>query len=126
MGRPLCGPDDYSRWRERVDRQRVSGLSVDQYCQNEGIARSSFYRWIRRLGEGGAPERSPSPDRRSPPKSEPCEPVFVPVSVKAPPVEIELPNRAVVRLSTGISEALLMEVIRAVGALRPPMENESC
>jgi transposase-like protein len=126
MGRPPCGPEDYSRWRERVDRQRASGLSVDQYCENEGITRSSFYRWIRRLNEGGVPERSPSADHRSPPESEPSEPMFVPVSVKAAPVEIELPNGAVVRLSTGICEALLMEVIRAVGALRPPMENESC
>jgi hypothetical protein len=49
--------------------------------------------------------------------------VFVPVSVKALPVEIEFPNRCMVRLSSGISESLLVEIIRAVGALQPQGEG---
>jgi hypothetical protein len=34
-------------------------------------------------------------------------------------VEIELPNGGVVRLPLGVGQAVLVEVIRAVGVLRP-------
>ena len=44
---------------------------------------------------------------------------FVPITLKASPVEIELPNGGVVRLPLGVGQAVLVEVIRAVGALRP-------
>jgi hypothetical protein len=45
--------------------------------------------------------------------------VFVPITLKASPVEIELPNGGIVRLPLGVGRAVLVEVIRAVGALRP-------
>ena len=41
------------------------------------------------------------------------------VRSKASPVEIELPNGGVVRLPLGVGQVVLLEVIRAVGALRP-------
>lgn len=44
---------------------------------------------------------------------------FVPITLKASPVEIELPNGGVVRLPLGVGQAVLVEVIRAVGTLRP-------
>ncbi len=44
---------------------------------------------------------------------------FVPITLKASPVEIELPNGGVVRLPLGVGQAVLVEAIRAVGALRP-------
>ena len=44
---------------------------------------------------------------------------FVPISLKASPVEIELPNGGIVRLPLGVGQAVLVEVIRAAGALRP-------
>ena len=47
--------------------------------------------------------------------------VFVPISLKASPVEIELPNGGMVRLPLGVGQAVLVEVIRAVGA--PPLEG---
>jgi len=43
----------------------------------------------------------------------------VPISLKASPVEIELPNGGIVRLPLGVGQTVLVEVIRAVGALRP-------
>lgn len=52
-------------------------------------------------------------------RAESGEAVFVPISLKASPVEIELPNGGVVRLPLGIGQVVLVEVIRAVGALRP-------
>ena len=44
---------------------------------------------------------------------------FVPISLKASPVVIELPNGGVVRLPLGVGQAVLVEVIRAAGSLRP-------
>jgi hypothetical protein len=39
-------------WRDRVERQAVSGLSVQQFCAQERISSPSFYSWRRRLKEG--------------------------------------------------------------------------
>ena len=52
-------------------------------------------------------------------KAESGEAAFVPITLKASPVEIELPNGGIVRLPLGVGQAVLVEVIRAVGALRP-------
>jgi hypothetical protein len=52
-------------------------------------------------------------------KAESAEAAFVPITLKASPVEIELPNGGVVRLPLGVGQVVLVEVIRAVGALRP-------
>ena len=52
-------------------------------------------------------------------RAESGEAAFVPITLKASPVEIELPNGGIVRLPLGVGQAVLVEVIRAVGALRP-------
>ena len=44
-------------------------------------------------------------------RAESGEAVFVPISLKASPVEIELPNGGVVRLPLGIGQVVLVEVI---------------
>lgn len=36
-------------WRRIFARQVASGLSVDAFCQREGVARSAFTRWRSRL-----------------------------------------------------------------------------
>ena len=38
-----------SLWRERVEVQLRSGLSVTEYCRREGFSPGSFYAWKRRL-----------------------------------------------------------------------------
>src|SRR5580692_11303566 len=45
-----------SAWREIVERQRQSGLTVPEFCEREGIKAASLYGWRSRLREG-----SPSP-----------------------------------------------------------------
>ena len=36
-------------WRELVDRQKKSGLTVQSFCQQQGVSGWSFYQWRKRL-----------------------------------------------------------------------------
>ncbi len=117
MGRPPSDLDDYLDWQERLESYRASGLEVDVFCLQEGVSRSTFYRWVDRLKDG-VPESmvSEKADRQ---RTESGEAAFVPITLKASPVEIELPNGGVVRLPLGVGQVVLVEVFRTVGALRP-------
>lgn len=46
------------QWRQRIDRQPASGLSITAFCSREGVSQASFHAWKRRL-------HGPSPARRS-------------------------------------------------------------
>jgi hypothetical protein len=118
MGRPESDLDEYLDWQERLASFQASGLEIDVFCLKEGVSRSTFYRWKDRLKEG-IPE-SMVAEKAARDKSESAEgAAFVPISLKASPVEIELPNGGIVRLPLGVGQAVLVEVIRAAGALRP-------
>lgn len=81
-------------WRELVDRQRESGLSVSEFCRREQTTENSFYRWRRRLtGEMGNS--------------------FVPLSIRErATVDIELPCGATVKVAT--DQQSLQEVFAAL------------
>jgi transposase-like protein len=117
MGRPSHDLDDYLEWQQRLESKQESDLSVDVFCLQEGVSRSTYYRWVRQLA-GGIPE-SLQEEQAEREKAETGEAVFLPITLKASPVEIELPNGGVVRLPLGVGQAVLVEVIRAAGALRP-------
>lgn len=38
-------------WREKVEQQKGSGLSVAAYCRRERVSEASYYYWKRRLTE---------------------------------------------------------------------------
>ena len=119
-GRPAASLDDWLDWQRRMESQKSSGLSVDVYCLQEGVTRSSFYRWCQRLKDGiPAALLEEDADRRRIESEEVTETTFLPISLKASPVEIELPNGGVVRLPLGIGQAALIAVIKAAGTLRP-------
>ena len=110
--------DEYLDWQERLESFKASGLDVDVFCLKEGVSRSTFYRWKDRLTDG-IPEPMVA-EKAARERAESAEgAAFVPISLKASPVEIELPNGGMVRLPLGVGQAVLVEVIRAVGALRP-------
>ena len=117
MGRPPGDLDDYLDWQERLESYRASGLEVDVFCLQEGVSRSTFYRWVDRLKDG-IPEPMVA-EKAARQRAESGQAAFVPITLKASPVEIELPNGGIVRLPLGVGQAGLVEVIRAVGALRP-------
>ncbi len=118
MGRPPSDLDEYLDWQERPESFQASGLEIDVFCLQEGVSRSTFYRWVDRLKDG-IPE-SMIAEKEARERVESAEgAAFVPISLKASPVEIELPNGGIVRLPLGVGQAVLVEVIRAAGALRP-------
>jgi len=117
MGRPPSDLDDYLDWQERLESYRASGLGVDVFCLQEGVSRSTFYRWVDRLRHGLPGSMVAEKAARQ--RAESGEAAFVPITLKASPVEIQLPNGGIVRLPLGVGQAVLVEVIRAVGALRP-------
>lgn len=49
-----------SVWRALIERQRISGASIETFCRAEGVSRSSFERWRGILS---------SSDQMSPPPS---------------------------------------------------------
>jgi transposase-like protein len=90
-------------WRQRLARRGENRLSLAEFCRQEGVSVKNFYYWKRRLGE-----RATAP-----------QPAFVPVRVgEASPVhvEIELPNRGVVRVPGDLAREQLTEIIQAVAA----------
>ena len=117
MGRPPSDLDDYLDWQERLENHKASGLSIGEFCLQEGVSRSTFYRWVDRL-KSGLPQ-SMVAEEAARKRADSGQAAFVPITLKASPVEIELPNGGVVRLPLGVGQAVLVEVIRAVGALRP-------
>lgn len=54
-----------ARWRERVARQRRSVGTVSDFCRREGVSKSSFYEWQRRLASRASVERAPPARKRS-------------------------------------------------------------
>jgi transposase len=87
-GRPSRGLDDYLYWQERLADREASGLSIDGFCADEGVSRSTFYRWVQRLKEGipdassesakvpanSAPDGNPRRSNRSKRKKSSSEP----------------------------------------------------
>ena len=123
MGRPPSDLDDYLEWQQRLENQKASGLSVDDFCLQEGISKSTYDRWFDRLRDG-IPETiaGEKVDREM---IESGNVAFVPITLKASLVEIELPNGGVVRLPLGVGELVLVEVIRVVGTMRPWKGSQS-
>ena len=116
-GRPGPTLDDYLYWQEALEGRGASGLSIDEFCVDEGISRSTFYRWVRRIRDG-IPD-SVKEEGEATTLADLAEAKFLPVSLTASPLEIELPNGGSVRVPVGVGEAVLVKIIEAVGTLRP-------
>ena len=52
MGRPASDLDDYLDWQERLENYKASGLEVEVFCLQEGVSRTTFYKWAGRLKDG--------------------------------------------------------------------------
>lgn len=39
----------WDQWRQRMERQRASGLSIVAFCREEGVSLATFHAWKRKL-----------------------------------------------------------------------------
>lgn len=117
MGRPPSIVEDYREWQGRLERYQAHEVNLDLFCLQEGVSRSTFYRWKRRL-DNGIPEALQA-DSAEPEQNASNESLFLPISLKKSRVEIELPNGGVVRLPADVGPGVLTAVVRVVGSLRP-------
>lgn len=119
-GRPSASLDEWLDWKQRFESQKASGLSVAVFCLQERVSLSTFYRWQQQVKSGiPAALLEEEADRRRTESEEVDETTFLPISLRASPVEIELPNGGIVRLPLGVGQAALIAVIEAAGTLRP-------
>jgi hypothetical protein len=113
MARPK-DPHLERTWRQRLQRQSSSGLSIPAFCAREGVSSASFRAWKRRLTTRSLPAR-------------PQPPLFVPLrrdssSRPADPlpgggVEIELPHQVRLRFDAPPEPDWLVRVVAALAGL---------
>ncbi len=109
-------PKVHALWRDRIRRQEASGLTIDQFCTREGVARSKFHAWKRRLRLA---------DSAGPGSTLPARSTFLPVTVRLLervadqplPIEADLPNGIRLRIPT-VNEHLACRLVRAVAAAK--------
>jgi hypothetical protein len=109
-------PKLHALWRDRISRQEASGLTIEQFCTQEGVARSKFHAWKRRFRLADAAGQCPTLSARS---------TFLPVTVRvlprdveqSLPIEAELPNGVHLRIPTA-DPRLACRIVRAVAAAK--------
>ena len=87
-------------WAERIAAQQRSGMSVKQFCKEQGLTECSFYAWRKRLRESG-PVRFALVERHSRRQERTAEPVL----------ELVLPTGERLRISTSVDIATLRTVL---------------
>ena len=109
--------EKYLDWQQRLEGRKTSGLSIDDFCLQEGVSRATFFRWAARLREG-IPE-SLVAEEAAGEQGGTAPATFLPLTLKTSSVEIQLPNGAVVRLPLRFGQEAIVEAIRVVGAMAP-------
>lgn len=93
------------QWAERIAAQQRSGVSVKQFCKEQGLTEYSFYAWRKRLQQSG-PVRFALVERRL--RSE------EPASEAA--LELVLPTGERLRISPRVDAATLRTVLDVLRA----------
>jgi transposase len=92
-------------WAERTAAQGRSGMSVKQFCKEQGVTEYSFYAWRKRLQEKG-PVRFALVEGRARRQERTAEPVL----------ELVLGNGERLRIGTGVDTATLRAVLDVLRA----------
>jgi len=87
-------------WAERIAEQQRSGMTVKQFCREQGLTECSFYAWRKRLQESG-PVRFALVERRARRQERTAEPTL----------ELVLATGERLRIGTGVDTATLRAVL---------------
>ena len=95
------------RWRDLIARWRRSGISIGDFCIDQGVSESSFYSWKRELA---ARDQAVTPTTTA-------MPTFVPVRVApSATIEVVLRSGVVVRVPVGADPSAVAQLVAALGA----------
>jgi len=130
-------PERESCWRQHVESQSTSGVSVRVYCRRHGLSQALFYAWRREIAKRDAEQgphlprteqsvglasrhRAQSAELKSPIRSDSAGLIAVEIVGTAEPrlaaiptLEIEYPGGPVIRLRENASEEVLQRVMAA-------------
>jgi transposase-like protein len=87
-------------WAERIAAQQRIGISVKQFCKQQGLTEYSFYAWRKRLQEGG-PVRFALVERKARQQERTAEAVL----------ELVLATGERLRIGTGVDSPTLRTVL---------------
>lgn len=87
-------------WRQVIQKQPSSGLTVSRFCEREGVSTASFFAWRKRLASQPAP-------------------MFLPISLvepvrQGPAIELERTDGTVLRIFDGARRQTLVDVLAAL------------
>jgi transposase-like protein len=105
-----------ARWREILQRQAGSGLSVRSFCGAEGISEPSFYAWRRKLrSRNGSGRRTPQKPRGRDEEPDNAQ-LFVPLTLldHTPTLEIIHPLGYRIQVSGDVHPEALRQVLKAL------------
>jgi hypothetical protein len=89
-------------WAERIAAQQRSGISVKQFCKEQGLTEYSFYAWRKRL-QGSQPVRFALVERRTERKAEGA-------------LELVFTTGERLQIGAGVDAATLRTVVEALRA----------
>lgn len=111
MPRGHRNPDKENFWRNVLEKQRRSGLSIRAFCARQGLSEPSFHAWRRTLAER---------DRQSASVASKPTPAFVPVRIALPTtestIELVVGVGRVIRVSSGFDADTLRNLIAVLEA----------
>jgi hypothetical protein len=91
-------------WRARVSAQERSGISVKQFCKQQGLTEQSFYYWRKRL-------QTPASMRFALVEADPRR-----GTAEHAPLELVLRTGERLRISAGVDATTLRQVLEALRA----------
>ena len=98
-------PTAQKQWEQRIQRFQNAGMSVNQFCKQEGVSTASFYAWRRRL------------------KKQNDAKAFAPVALpQNNEIQVQFPSGALVRIPTGDKQTLKF-VLQTLADQAEPGEN---
>jgi hypothetical protein len=93
------------QWRERIAEQMRSGLSVKEFCKEQGLAECSFYAWRKRLRQQQEAVRFALVER---------EAVKRQATAREAQLELLLPAGTRLRIGVGVDSTTLRTVLEAL------------
>jgi len=112
MGRVReCGGDQEQFWRMALETWQASGLSIRQFCRQEGLSEPQFYLWRKKLSGSGITDAAH--------QDEPRHEAFIEVALPKNSdiaIELLLTSGNIVRIPCGADTATLSNVMSALHA----------